>query len=184
MPIPSVENDAASTTTPAVLKNLRTIYREAHAKIEATRAANLKALTDPLTARLRTLESDLAKKDRIADAQTVKEYREGLGSESAPALDADGDGQSNEHEFLAGTSPLNGGSHFALRPGVSGTNIEFSFTLPPNRSFQLESSSDLLNWRLWDAPGNNGMPMPGGPVLFSAPAATGPRFFRLLWREE
>jgi len=78
-PLPSAEDDATSTTTPAVLKGLRQIYRDAYAKIEATRAANLKALTDPLTARLKTLESDLTKKDRIADAKTVKEYREGLG---------------------------------------------------------------------------------------------------------
>ncbi|MEQ1751899.1 MAG: protein kinase, partial [Prosthecobacter sp.] len=86
-PIPSTEDDATSTTTPAVLKGLRQIYREAYAKIEATRAANLKALTDPLTTRLKLLESDLTKKDRIADAKTVKEYREGLaeGSAGTPA---------------------------------------------------------------------------------------------------
>ena len=78
--VPLPEDDATSTTTPAALKGLRQIYRDAYAKIEATRAANLKALTDPLTTRLKLLESDLTKKDRIADAKTVKEYREGLGS--------------------------------------------------------------------------------------------------------
>ncbi len=82
--VPLPEDDATSTTTPAVLKGLRQIYRDAYAKLEATRAANLKALTDPLTTRLKLLESDLTKKDRIADAKTVKEYREGLGNADTP----------------------------------------------------------------------------------------------------
>ena len=90
MPIPSAEDDATSTTTPAVLKGLRQIYRDAYAKLETSRAANLEALTDPLTVRLKTLEPDLTKKDRIADAQTVKAYREGLGNAGVPPASVEG----------------------------------------------------------------------------------------------
>lgn len=75
--------DAADAT--ASLKKLRGIYRTAHAKLEATRAANLKALTDPLTARLKLLEADLTKKDRVDHAKQVKAYRENLGK--APSTD-------------------------------------------------------------------------------------------------
>ncbi len=75
MRIPAEDDD----TTPANLKGLRQIYRTAFAKLEATRAANLKLLTDPLSLRLKQLESTLTQKNRVPDAKLVREYREGLG---------------------------------------------------------------------------------------------------------
>ncbi|MBX7211324.1 MAG: SUMF1/EgtB/PvdO family nonheme iron enzyme [Verrucomicrobiaceae bacterium] len=74
-PIPAEDDDA----TPSNLKSLRKIYRDTFAKHEATRATNLKALTDPLTVRLKQLESTLTQKNRVPDAKVVREYREGLG---------------------------------------------------------------------------------------------------------
>ncbi|MEQ1840809.1 MAG: hypothetical protein ABL994_10390 [Verrucomicrobiales bacterium] len=62
------------------LKTMRGIYREAHAKLLATQAENLTALVEPLAKRLAQLESDLAKADRIADAKTVRAYREKVGA--------------------------------------------------------------------------------------------------------
>ena len=73
-PIPATDD----TGTSAAVKNLRSIYREAYAKIEAARVTNSKALTDPLVLRLKALESDLTKQNRIADAKAVREYREKL----------------------------------------------------------------------------------------------------------
>ncbi len=58
------------------LKTMRGIYREAHAKLLAKQAENLTTLVEPLAKRLAQLESDLAKADRIADAKTVRAYRE------------------------------------------------------------------------------------------------------------
>jgi formylglycine-generating enzyme required for sulfatase activity len=81
-PCPIPADDAEGTT--ANLKALRTIYRAAYAKIEAARVANLKQLTDPLTLRLKQLEADLTKKDRVPDAKTVREYREGLSRAEGP----------------------------------------------------------------------------------------------------
>jgi serine/threonine protein kinase len=69
--------------TPETLKGLRQIYRDAFTKLEATRAANLKLLTDPLSIRLKQLEATLTQQDRIAHAKTVREYREGLGKEGS-----------------------------------------------------------------------------------------------------
>ena len=69
--------------TPAALKEMRGIYREAHAKLVATRDENLAALTGPLATGLAQMESDLAKADRIADAKLVRGYREALGEGSA-----------------------------------------------------------------------------------------------------
>ena len=78
-PIPAEDTEG----TTANLKALRAIYRAAYAKIEAARVANLKQLTDPLTLRLKQLEADLTKKDRVPDAKTVREYREKLSEGSA-----------------------------------------------------------------------------------------------------
>ncbi len=74
-PIPAEDDDA----TPANLKGLHKIYRDAFAKLEATRAANLKQLTDPLSIRLKQLESTLTQANRIDHAKVVREYRENLG---------------------------------------------------------------------------------------------------------
>jgi hypothetical protein len=79
-PLPSDDDK-----TPASIKALRTIYRDAYAKLAATRTANLKALTAPLDARLAAMESDFAKSDRLADAKTVRGYRDAL-KESTPDL--------------------------------------------------------------------------------------------------
>jgi len=103
MPIPAEDDDA----TPANLKALRKIYRDTFAKHEATRAANLKLLTDPLTLRLKQLESTLTQKNRIEHAKTVREYREGLGRADGPPSAANGPaGANTPNPALAGASAL------------------------------------------------------------------------------
>jgi serine/threonine protein kinase len=79
-PVPLTDTEQ----TTALLRKLRVIYREAYARIEAARATNLKALTDPLTLRLKQMESALTQQDRVADAKAVREYREKL-SDVGPA---------------------------------------------------------------------------------------------------
>ncbi len=77
--------DAEGTT--ATLKKLRGIYRGSHGKLDAQRAASLKLLTDPLGARLQVLESELTKGSRLADAKTVRDYRDKL-AQADPAVAA------------------------------------------------------------------------------------------------
>ena len=104
--------------------------------------------------------------------------------EGAPTFDADHDGQMNEQEFLTGTAPLLGGSLFTPQSGVQGSQAVFNFTLPPNRGYQIEISLDLLNWQLWDVPGNNGLPAASPHATFTAPLTDMQRFFRVLVREQ
>jgi formylglycine-generating enzyme required for sulfatase activity len=73
-PVP--ETDAAAT--PASLKALRSIYRDALAKIIASRTVNLQALTGPLDKRLVQMAADFTQSKRLTDAQTVRSYREAL----------------------------------------------------------------------------------------------------------
>ncbi len=102
--------------------------------------------------------------------------------EGAPAFDADNDSQNNTHEFLGGTAPLSGGSFLAPQLSAPGSNIALTVNLPANRSFQIETTTDLQNWSLWDVPGNAGLPHPGGPATVTGPRLGERQFFRLvLW---
>jgi hypothetical protein len=103
--------------------------------------------------------------------------------EGAPGEDPDGDGASNEAEFIAGTLATNGGSF--LRPGVrlTGPDVSLDFTIPENRSVQVETSGDLTNWSLWDIPENDGIPLSGGATTFSGPAPASNQFYRFIIRE-
>jgi len=97
----------------------------------------------------------------------------------APSEDPDGDGMTNQDEYLAGTNPLSGAS--ALRPSVISSSEGFTlgFSLPANRSFKIHVSQDLQQWTPWDIPGNQGLPVKGGPIEFVIPPADPMRFFRV-----
>ncbi len=77
--VPTVEEEAdPDAKTPEALKKLFAIYREAYAKLEAKRAANLKLITDPLNVKLQDLETDFTKNAKLTEAKVVHEYRESL----------------------------------------------------------------------------------------------------------
>ncbi|WP_193211578.1 PQQ-dependent sugar dehydrogenase [Luteolibacter marinus] len=94
-----------------------------------------------------------------------------------PGEDPDMDGRSNRDEFLAGTHPLDGSSFF--QPKLAGHPATLGFTLPANRSFRIDVSTDLGQWNPWDIPGNQGLPVAGGFIEFDVPAIEPRRFFRV-----
>jgi hypothetical protein len=117
---------------------------------------------------------------QLATRQTYDQWRTlhfGNDPNGAPQLDFDNDGLTNEHEYLLGDS-------FRLESTASGPNAHFSLTLPPNRLFQIETSSDLQTWQLWNAPGNQGVPSSSTTTTFQAPLSDLTRFFRMIVREE
>ena len=102
--------------------------------------------------------------------------------EGVPDFDADSDGSVNAQEFLAGTAPHDGGSFLLPQPTAAGSSVTLDFSLPANRSWQIETSADLATWTSWNTPGNAGLPHPGGPVSITGPRTSGSQFFRLrLW---
>lgn len=65
--------------------------------------------------------------------------------------DDDNDGVDNYSEFLRGTNPLSGGDAFAFGIDSSGN---LSFTRKAYRNYDVETSTDLLQWDSWNVPGN------------------------------
>lgn len=102
---------------------------------------------------------------------------------AAPAFDPDLDGQNNALEFLQRSSPTTPGVPvLPLQPlgNFSPATIEIHFVHPANRSCVIETSTDLLNWSLWDVPGNAPQfPAADTPRVLSGPRVEPHRQFRL-----
>jgi hypothetical protein len=77
-PIPDDDAD-----TKASVKKLRTVYREQLSKLEGQRSTDHAAILVPYLTRLKALEVDLTKTNRVADAKEVMDYRSGLGDDPA-----------------------------------------------------------------------------------------------------
>ena len=139
--------------------------------------------TDPAGIALLTawITQSLPNRQTYADWR-LAQFGSAASPDGDPAFDADGDGRSNQDEFLAGTNPKSSASYLTPQLGASGMNLTYGFSIPANRSFQIETSPDLATWSLWNVPGNSGLPQPGGPVSITAPLTGGQQFFRLrLW---
>jgi uncharacterized repeat protein (TIGR03806 family) len=127
----------------------------------------------------------------MASRQTYAEWRlTQFGSSTSPAgdpnNDADGDGVSNEDEFMALTDPDDAAS--ILRPGisVSSGNVAVQFPNLQGRRVQVQTTTDFTSWSLWNVPGNDGSPAaPVNPTRqFVVPLDGQRRFFRLSVEEQ
>ncbi|WP_264488519.1 PQQ-dependent sugar dehydrogenase [Luteolibacter arcticus] len=124
----------------------------------------------------------------LPDRKSYAEWRlEVFGSatspEGEPGADADDDGQLNHAEFLAGSQALDPGSFLVPVLSLSEGAVLLDAVIPANRSVQVERSTNLLDWSLWDVPGNHGLAHPGGPAAFTGPMSGGGEFFRIRLRE-
>jgi uncharacterized repeat protein (TIGR03806 family) len=96
-----------------------------------------------------------------------------------PGVDADGDGASNEAEYVAGTGPLQGASVFRVIPAQVGGEMLLEFTVPENRAFIIEESADLISWHELDVPENDGIPRAAGTMSIAIPLAGTQAFYRV-----
>jgi uncharacterized repeat protein (TIGR03806 family) len=127
------------------------------------------------------INQDLPSRQSFSQWQTAK-FGTPVPATAAATADPDGDGLTNQAEFLAGTNPLAADSASLLKLEKSAASLHFSYTLPANRSMTIETSSDLSanSWTAWDVPGNAPFfPAAGGAQVreFPQPAA-GKQFFR------
>ena len=98
--------------------------------------------------------------NHLSGAQTFEEWQTThFGGPTAPgagvAENPDGDNANNEFEFLTGTDPNLSTDQwtFLFDLDVQGT-AKFIFDRLANRNFQIEVSTDLINWQIWDVPEN------------------------------
>jgi hypothetical protein len=86
-----------------------------------------------------------------------------------PLADADGDGQSNWLEFMAGTDPLNSASTFRTTVFNAGDQWVVQFPTNAGTIYTLSDSTDLLEWFVQSAVGGDGhsKELPLGPSLQS-----------------
>jgi uncharacterized repeat protein (TIGR03806 family) len=106
----------------------------------------------------------------------LAQFQSDDSEESEPFADADFDGADNYNEYLAGTNPRSGASVLLPEFTAPGT---IRFNVPDQRPWQIETSTDLEDWSLWDAPGNNAIPRAPGPVTITGPATDPRRSFRV-----
>ncbi len=140
--------------------------------------------TDPTDITLITnwITSSLPSRQSYADWRLAT-FGSSTSPASDPAADADADGRTNYAEFLAGTNPQNGGNFLTPQLLTLGNTVTVTFTVPTNRSAQIETSTDLSAWSLWDVIGNSGIPQAGGTVNLTGPTLGAKQFFRLKLQE-
>ncbi len=76
---------------------------------------------------------------------------------SAPWEDPDGDGASNELEYLTGSNPLQAGDGWAVHLAATNQNAEIDYTRIANRRFETLWTTDISSpgsWQSLDVPGN------------------------------
>ena len=80
-------------------------------------------------------------------------------AEGAPGFDEDGDGQSNELEWLVKTDPKDPQDFRKLLLAVNGSDeVELRFDCVENRIITIEESDDLVGWNTLEDPLNTGDP--------------------------
>jgi Tol biopolymer transport system component len=93
--------------------------------------------------------------------------------------DADGDGMSNQQEFLAGTAPTNPGSVLAVQITplvVAGSTATLKWPAVPGRNYQAQYTDSLTGADWLNYPG--GVTVLGGQASITVPATQAARFFR------
>ncbi len=136
--------------------------------------------TRTLTVTVTTNPAD-ADNDGIPDSYEQSTF----GSTGADTLgDADGDGQSNYFEYLAGTNPVNAGQNLTTTPtiaagaGSNGGSFKLDLShVRPGVSYHLETSSDM---DVWNRIGTFTFSVSGSATIEDPTAPTGqPAFYRI-----
>jgi hypothetical protein len=136
--------------------------------------------TRTLTITVATNPAD-ADNDGIADSYELSTF----GSIGADSMgDADGDGQTNYFEYLAGTSPVDAAQTLTTAPsiaaGASASGGSFKLNLSrvrPGLNYHLETSSDL---DVWNRIGTFTFSVSGSATIEAPTAPTGqPAFYRI-----
>ncbi len=75
-------------------------------------------------------------------------------ADAQPNADPDGDGNTNELEYLTRTDPLDPTDSWQPELSAKGGSFNVSFPMAPDRRFIVESSQDMVDWKIWEVDGN------------------------------
>ncbi len=106
-------------------------------------------------------------------------FGDAVSPKGDPDHDADGDSMSNRHEYLTHTNPHDPDSYWRPVFQLTDGRARLDFTGLPDRRVMALRSENLLDWTVWQAAGNDGIPLPGGsPMILEAPSDGDREFFR------
>lgn len=167
---PTVPTDSAGLINGSLVNNLGDVSNRVVAPGDPLHSVLLRRIEDPLVRMpplatreldqgaiqlLRDwIQSDLTNRQSFAEWQ-VENFGSITAPGSGPDEDPDGDGRNNRFERLTYSDPLFGPDRWP-DPAVTVSNgfASISFYRAENRSFVIEHSTNLLDWTLWDVPGN------------------------------
>ena len=96
-----------------------------------------------------------------------------------PGADPDGDGATNEHEWLTHTAPNDPRDFWRTTLAVHPDHVELEYPGLGDRRVTAYHSPDLLHWLRVPDPSNDGVPRPTGePQSLSTPRSGDAGFFR------
>ncbi len=116
---------------------------------------------------------------RAAGASGEHDARDAPLNSAQPTANPDGDFNDNRTEFLVGTNPNSASEAWTYFVTTSGGSVTLTFPRVANRRFQVQVSTDLQTWSLWDVPAN--APSYSATSFMDTmmgPAAGAPQFFR------
>lgn len=105
--------------------------------------------------------------DILPDYLTYDEWQEQNfedpnSMEASKGFDADGDGESNELEFVGRTNPNNANDRSRVEVANKGDGLELTYDATPFAEYQLEASEDLIDWDILDVSENAIRTLPEG----------------------
>lgn len=103
---------------------------------------------------------------------------------AAEEADPDGDGKTNRLEYLLGTLPLVAETDSRFEIDVSDDGVAtVNYSLSPNAVGRVMHSTNLVDWLLWNVPGNDGLPRVDELRVLQEEVQEDAAFFRLLLDE-
>ncbi|MCW1923444.1 PQQ-dependent sugar dehydrogenase [Luteolibacter arcticus] len=124
------------------------------------------------------IESELASRQSFA-AWTAENLGARPPADQLAAADPDDDGRDNHTEFLEHTDPLGSDGSPVLGASLSGGDFHLTMPSLPGRGVLLEASPNLVDWSVWEIPGNDGVERAiGMPWEIAVPVSEERQFFR------